>query len=117
MPTILTKKAVELSTCAVNLAFYDESSVAVAPNSLYWTLADPDGNAINGNSMAAITSVQASVDIVLTGSDLLISSGSMQAEEDRVLTIQGNYNSSLGNALPINDRVKFKVINFSWASI
>jgi len=113
MPTILTEKAVELSTYAVNVSFYDESSVAVEPNSLYWTLSDPDGSVINAQSMTAITSVQASVDIVMASLDLQISSGSTQAEEDRVLTIQGNYNSSLGNALPLNDRVKFKVINLS----
>jgi hypothetical protein len=29
------------------------------------------------------------------------------------LTIEGNYNSSLGNALPITDRVKFVVINLA----
>jgi hypothetical protein len=113
MPTILTDKAVELSTYAVNVSFYDENSAAVAPNSLYWTLSDPDGNVVNAHSGTAIESVQTSVDIVLQGSDLLISSGSLQAEEERVLTIQGNYNSSLGNALPLNDRVKFTVINLS----
>lgn len=113
MPTILTEKAVELSTYAINVAFYDESSSAVAPNSLYWTLSDPDGAVINSRSMTAITSVQASVDIVLQGSDLLISTGALRAHEERVLTIQGNYNSSLGTALPLNDRVKFTVINLS----
>ena len=113
MPTILTEKAVELSTYAVNVSFRNHQGSYFAPNSLYWTLSDPDGNAINAQSMTAITSVQTSVDIVMQGSDLLISSGSTQAEEDRVLTIQGNFNSSLGNALPINDRVKFKVINLS----
>jgi hypothetical protein len=113
MPTILTKKAVELSTYAVNVAFYDENSAAVAPNSIYWTLTDPDGAVINARSQTAITSVQTSVDIVLQGSDLAISAGALRAEEDRVLTIEGNYNSSLGTALPLNDRVKFKVINLS----
>ena len=113
MPTILTEKAVELSTYAINVCFYDESSAAVAPNSLFWTLTDPDGTIINAQSMTAITSVQSSIDIVLQGSDLLISSGSLQSQEDRVLTIEGNYNSSLGNALPITDRVKFVVINLA----
>jgi hypothetical protein len=113
MPTILTDKAIELSTYAVNASFYDENSLAVAPNSLYWTLSDLDGNVINAQSMTAINSVQSSVDIVMSSLDLQISSGSLQAQEDRVLTIQGNYNSSLGNELPINDRVKFTVINLS----
>ena len=113
MPTVFTNKAVELSTFAVHVCFYDENSQAMAPNSLYWTLADPDGTIFNNRSMTAITSVQSSIDIVLSGSDLAISSGSLLAEENRVLTIQGNYNSSLGNALPLNDRVKFVVINLS----
>ncbi len=113
MPTILTEKAVELSTYAINVVFYDENSSAVQPNSLYWTLSDPDGTIINSRSMTAITSVQASVDIVLQGSDLGVSAGALRAEEERVLTISGNYNSSLGNGLPIYDRVKFTVINLS----
>ena len=113
MPTILNEKAVELSTYAINVCFYDESSAAVAPNSLFWWLTDPDGTIINAQSMTAITSVQTNVDIVLQGSDLMISSGSQQLQEDRVLTIRGNYNSSLGVALPLYDRVKFTVINLA----
>ena len=113
MPKVLTEKAVELSTYAINVVFYDENSAAVQPNSLYWTLTDPDGDVINSRSMTAITSVQASVDIVLQGSDLGIPAGALRAEEDRVVTLSGNYNSSLGNALPLYDRVKFKVINLS----
>lgn len=113
MPSVFTTKAVELSTYAVHIDFYDETSAALLPNSLYWTLSDPDGTVINNRSGTAITSVQTSVDIVLSGSDLLISSGSLLAEEDRVLTVWGNYNSSLGTALPLYDRVKFTVINLS----
>lgn len=113
MPATFTTKAIELSTYAVNICFYDENSAALLPNSLYWTLADNDGVVFNNRSMTAITSVQTSIDIVLQGSDLAISSGSLLAEEQRVLTIQGNYNSSLGNALPLNDRVRFTVINLS----
>ncbi len=57
--------------------------------------------------------MQTSIDIVLTGSDLAISSGSLLSEEDRVLTLWGEYNSSIGNGLPLYDRVKFSVINLS----
>ncbi len=113
MPTTFTTRAVELSTYAVHVDFYDENSAALLPNSLYWSLTDRDGVVYNNRSGTAITSVQTSIDIVLTGSDLAISSGSLLAEEDRVLTLWGEYNSSIGNSLPLYDRVKFSVINLS----
>jgi len=113
MPAVFTNRAVELSTYAVNVAFYDENSAAMLPNSIYWTLSDPDGTIINSRDAIGVSSVQTSIDIVLSGSDLAISSGSHLAEENRVLTINGNFNSDLGNALPIYDRVRFSVINLS----
>lgn len=113
MPAIFTIKAIELSTYGVHVDFYDENSAAMVPNSLYWSLSDNDGTIINDHSGTAITSVQSSIDIVLSGSDLSISSGTLQAEVDRVLTLWGNYNSDLGNGLPYYDRLRFPLINLS----
>jgi hypothetical protein len=113
MPTIIELKAVELSTFVYNCKFYDENSADVVPNSIYWWLTDNDGNAINQNSGIGVSSVQSSIYIVLTGSDLLITSGSTLKEEPRVLTIEANYDSSLGSGLKITDRAKFDVINLS----
>lgn len=113
MPTILIDPAIELGTYAVHFIFYDENSVAVQPNSLFWSLTDNDGRVINTRSLTAITSVQASLDVVLSSLDLEISSGWTQAQEERVLTMTGHFNSDLGNILPLHDRVKFTVINLS----
>ena len=113
MPTYLTTKAIEKGTYGIGISFYDENSASMTPNSIYWTLSDIDGSVINNHSMSGITSVQASVDIVLSSLDLRISSGSTMAYESRVVTLTYIYNSDLGNNLPGTDRVKFDIINLS----
>jgi hypothetical protein len=63
--------------------------------------------------MVGITSLQSSIYVIFTGSDLAINSGSVEREQKRVFTVNANYNSSLGTGLQINDRAVFDVVNLS----
>lgn len=104
---IITEKAKEKSTYTVRVAFIDEDDIAVVPNvgSLTWTLTDARGNTINSKSNVAITSAS-TINIVLSGADLAVSN-----PDDllRVVTVQGTYNSSLGNNLTLKDEVGFYI--------
>ena len=104
MPTTLTEAAVERSTYAIAVSFYDEAGKAVEPNAgLTWTLSTSSGVIVNSREKVAIESAE-TVTIVLHGEDL-------PARTDRslVLTIEGTYNSDLGDNLEIKDQVTFTV--------
>jgi hypothetical protein len=106
MPTTITaSRAIEQSTFVVTAAFTDESGDAVTPNAVTWTLSKTDGTAINSREDESITPA-ASVNIVLSGDDLQVFSGD---NYQRVLTLKGDYNSDLGNNLPLNDELYFSV--------
>lgn len=106
MPTVLVNKAIEKSTFAVDASFFDETDTPVVPNSgLTWTLTTGAGTVINSRTSVSITPAT-TVTIVLSGNDLALSTTGNDNGE-RVITIQGTYNSSLGSNLPIKDEVKF----------
>lgn len=101
----LVVEAVEESTYVITVSFTDESGAAVAPNAgLAWTLTDINGTIINARSAVAITPAE-SVDIVLSGDDLALSGDNAQ----RLVTVQGTYDSSLGADLPLKEEVHFTV--------
>ena len=96
--------AIEQSTFAVEISFTDEEGAALIPNSgLTWTLTDKEGTVINARQDVAITSAS-TVTVVLSGGDLNTDDGNY-----RVLTIEGTYNSSLGNNLPLKDQAEFYI--------
>lgn len=106
MPTTLTTRAVEGSTYIVTAAFTDEDDNAVTPNALTWTLTDRYGNVVNGQEDEVLTP-DTSVDIVLTDDDLQV--GDDEKVTLLTVTIEGTYNSSYGNNLPIKDSCTFPV--------
>ena len=70
MPTTLTEAAVERSTYAIAVSFYDEAGKAVEPNAgLTWTLSTSSGVIVNSREKVAIESAE-TVTIVLHGEDL-----------------------------------------------
>jgi hypothetical protein len=111
MPTKLTTLAPERGTYVVRASFADENEDAVTPNSgLTWTLTDAQGTVVN--SRLAVSIVAAStVNIVLTGLDLAL--GDELFGKTRKLLIEGTYNSSLGNNLPIKEEITFTIANFT----
>ncbi len=102
--TKLTAKSVDESTYVITMTFADADETAVTPNALTWSLTDKDGNIINSREDTVLTPA-AEVFVVLQDDDLDYSDG-----EDRVFTIEGNYNSSTyGNTLPIREQASFKI--------
>lgn len=103
--------AVEKSTYIVTLTFIDEDDDPVTPASGTWTLTDEDGTVINSREDEVISSLDTSVDVVLSGDDLAVSSGFTGNAESRIFTFEGTYNSDLGAGLPLRDQLKFPVYN------
>jgi len=107
--TIDTKPAEE-GTAVVTVAFTDHDGIAVSPNAstLTWTLTDTNGTVINLRTNVAITSAS-SVTIVLSGDDLAIT---RTTGAKRVITLEGLYNSTDGNNLPIKVQGIFNIEHF-----
>lgn len=105
MPTTLTTRAVEKSTFIITAAFTDEDDAAVVPNSITWSLTDKDGNVVNSRSAESETPAT-SVDIVLGGDDLALTE---HADNERILTVETDYDSSLGSGLALRDEVRFRI--------
>jgi hypothetical protein len=108
--TLLTTLAPEEGTYVITRTFRDEAGTAVTPNAgLNWTLTDTAGNVVNSRSAVAITPAS-SVNIVLSGDDLALSS--TYAGRRRVLIIEGTYNSTFGNNLPLKLECRFDIQDF-----
>ena len=106
MQLITSPKAKDGSTYVVTADFTDEDGVAVIPNSIEYKLTDINGSVINGKSAEAVTPAS-SVEIVLSGLDLQRENG-----EYFYVTITADYDSSLGNGLPLVDQGRFSVADF-----
>ena len=110
MPIIISEPhAVEQSTYAISVSFFDDAGAAVIPtaSSVKWTLTDEKGKVINARSDVAITSA-ATIVIVLRGADL----GEIDSKNTiRIVTVKGTYNSTLGTALEIKDQIQFTLDN------
>lgn len=105
MPATLVSKAVEESTYVITASFTDEDGNAVEPEAgLTWSLYDKYGNVINEREDVTLTPAT-SVDIVLSGDDLALTSNDSGV---RKLTVKGTYVSDLGT-LPLKDEVTFVV--------
>ena len=102
---MLTTHAKERSTFVITANFASTTG-AVSPSSAYWSLTDMAGTIINSRSDVTITSPTSSEDIVLKGADLLISANENN-EGVRVFTIEGEYDSSLGDNLPLKAQIEF----------
>lgn len=110
MPTTITSvKAVERSTFVVTVSFLDENDDPVTPNSATWSLVDVRGTIINSREDVVISPLSDSVDIVLSGNDLVVTGG--HVEDKRYLVIEAVYDSDLGSNLPLKDHLEFYVLN------
>ncbi len=105
MPTILTTLALEANTYKITAAFTDEDGSAVTPDSgLNWTLTDEFGNVLNSRTAVSLTPGE-SVSWALTGADLATTG--VEDTGIRVVTIDGSYDSDLGDNLPLDQSVQF----------
>jgi hypothetical protein len=108
VPVTLDEEANEESTYVLSVSFADENGDPVTPNAgLTWSLTDLTGNVINAREDVALTPAT-SVTIVLSDADLALPD---RSDPLRVVTLEGTYNSSLGNNLPLKDEARFKIRN------
>jgi len=104
----LETSAREEGTYVITCSFTDEEGQDVVPNNnLVWTLKNRAGEVINERENISI-SPATSITVVLYGNDLLLPD-----EKDffRIFLIEGTYNSSLGNDLPIREAAEFPISN------
>lgn len=110
MPTIITTPVVKNSTAFVTVNFKDEDGQAVAPKSASWTLTTLAGTVVNNRSGVVIpTPIASTILITLSGLDLAISKG--KKIQDRILRVEGIYDSVEANDVPTVDYVQFPVEN------
>lgn len=112
MPVKLDEEAVEGSTYTIVVEFNERTPgglVPFVPNSgLKWKLTDKDGTVINNKQNVSIDPPAQSVNIVLSGDDLKTLKGK---SNKRLITVEGTYNGTAGNNLPMIEEVSFKIIN------
>lgn len=105
---ILEDEATERSSYAITLSNWtDAIGQTVTPDSLTWTLTTVNGTVINERSAVSVTPAS-TVIIVLSNNDLAFQTGeSAQTRQLRVLTIEGEYDSSLGSNLSLREEYRF----------
>lgn len=111
----LTTHAQEEGTYVVTVSLTDSTGTAITPNSFSWSLYNMDGDIINSRDSVSISSPTSSEDIVLSGDDLIIENEDLGVEK-RVLKIFGDYDSSVGNNLPIQEEITFFVDNLTYTT-
>lgn len=104
---ILSEKAIEKSTYVITASFTDKAGNAATPDSIKWTLSHKDGTVVNSRSQVTVASPASSVDIVLSGLDLAITSGTPNL---RLVTVEAVYDSTEGTDLPLKQQCEFEII-------
>ena len=116
----LDERAKELSTYVIVVSFTDEEGDPVVPNTITWSLIDRIGNIINERDEEEILTPAAEVSIVLSGDDLQILAGEeLKSAVVRRLVVQAEYDSTLGDDMPIKEVAQFTITNFplvEWAA-
>lgn len=98
----LREYAVSKSTYVVPLTFRDAAGAAVVPDSVLWTLTDPDtGTVINSREDVSETPA-AEIEVVLSGDDIDSADG-----RERKLAVAAVYDSDEGQNLPLLVNVRF----------
>jgi hypothetical protein len=105
--TVSEIKPAEDGTAIITLTFTDEDGTTVIPTELKWQLMETDGTIIN-NRTFALGSFTGTT-IVLFGDDLAIEDGESLC---RILSVQGIYDSTAGNNLPIKGELMFWIDAF-----
>jgi len=115
MPTewSISEAVNEKGTAVIEVRFVDEDGQAVTPKTGTYTLTDDEGNVVNSRQDVAISNLASSVNIVLSGDDLQISSGFSGSADWRILTVEITYDSNYGTDLPQKDTLKFAVNNLT----
>ena len=105
--------AVENSSYLIRLDATDELGQSVTPKTGTWSLTDLDGTVINSRDEVVISSLAATMYVLLTGDDLALSVGFTGISEKRVFLFEGTYDSSYGANNPLKDQLIFPVLNLA----
>ena len=104
---LLDTLAVEEGTYPALIAFRDEDGDEITPDTITWTLVDPDETVINDRLNIPVVTPAADITIVLSGDDL--AKETELFHEPRILHIHATYTSDLGAALPWNKDFLFYI--------
>lgn len=105
--SILTPTAKQGGTYTVQVDFKDQDDVAVTPKSATWTLKDSGGTVVNSRLDVNISSLDTTVYITLTGSDLPVNTHPL---EELTITVTAIYDSATyGNDLTLIGQAKISV--------
>lgn len=113
---ITTDTANEEGTAVFQCVFRDEDNNLVVPQTMTWTLTDIEGTVINSREDVAISPLNSTVYIVMSGDDLALQSGESGHQVERLLTLEGTYNSTYGNDLPLKEERLFYITNLTVVS-
>ena len=96
----------EGGTRRFNIKFYDCLSALKVPTLVNWSLTDISGETvINSREWVSVTPAS-SIDIVLTGDDLLCAT---EFDEYRLLTVYWTFDTTLGSGFEDYEQYKFKI--------
>ena len=109
----ITAHAVEKSTFAVLVSFFDETGQPVVPNNIIWTLTDAKATVINQESQVAVSVPAATVTILLEGDDLAFQDDEIGPTAKRLITVEADYDSNLGSGLPFKEQAEFFIDNLT----
>jgi hypothetical protein len=101
----------EKSTYIVTATFKDEDGTLVVPSLIAWTLTDEAGTVINSRSDVSVLAPASVISILLSGLDLALQVGETAGTVGRVVTVNAEYNSTLGSGLPLKGEVRFYIDN------
>jgi hypothetical protein len=103
--------AAEKSTYIVTATCKDEEGNLVIPSLMSWTLTDESGTIINSRENVSVPAPAAVNDILLYGLDLALQVGENAGAIGRMVTVNAEYNSTLGSGLPLKGEVRFYIDN------
>lgn len=106
MAETLQAVATDRSTFVVELQFRDSNGSAVAPTSAVWSLRDSKGNIVNARDQVAISSPAATSYVITQGDD-----NAAAVDRYRILTVEAQYDSTLGSGLPLNAEFRYRIID------
>ena len=106
MPITLADQVPDGSAAVATATFTDEDGVAVIPDSINWSLFDPDGAIVNSKEEVSVAVPAASVDILIEGENNLYSGG-----YKRTFVIEAVVDLAAGNNQDSNESATYQILD------
>ena len=100
-------KPMEGGSAVLCISFKDDNKSPIVPLTLSWTLCDALGGIINNRQDEVVDTPASVTKILVYGDDLKLT----DAEDDgfRLVLLDGTYDSSLGDGIPLKDQFGFYI--------